>query len=457
MSNKDTVKDKTKRFIRKVKESFSGQPQESEPGPATSAQYPANDHDSYFLTSFSSLSLSPSIVTNGPPGGQPFVGGFYKPTQMSSVPSIPPHANDSSFAASRPSLMPVPSAPARQSLTMQMALRPDNFDSNELTNRPHSAPSIPCQSIKPSMSAPPGIQPVSSPIYAKRNNKAKSSSSVSVSTISSNTQFSQVRCAGITKAGEQCSRMVKIGPPLAQMGGDGETTEPITRFCFQHRKEVLQSTGFYSITNGEWITISDWIPNYLQPDTQAAILAELKKPGSSSDVHGYIYTYEIRTPGTETIKLKVGRTTNIVRRLDQWSKQCGSKEPIPRGFYPGSVEYENQGGLVKGMVKPGDKTPWTFRLERLIHLELADLAATAIYLDGQWPRSKDSENISSPAKTNAKSSTKLVPEVCPDCGKVHKEIFEFQRWRYGVNVGKEWSIVVQPVINRWGNFVNQYL
>lgn len=42
---------------------------------------------------------------------------------------------------------------------------------------------------------------------------------------------------------------------------------------------------------------------------------------------------------------------------------------------------------------------------------------------------------------------------CTDCGKVHKEIFEFQRVERGRLVGKEWDMVVKPVIEKWGRFV----
>lgn len=38
----------------------------------------------------------------------------------------------------------------------------------------------------------------------------------------------------------------------------------------------------------------DWIPDYLHPDTQAALRVEMEKPGSQHDVPGYIYTFEIR-------------------------------------------------------------------------------------------------------------------------------------------------------------------
>jgi hypothetical protein len=65
----------------------------------------------------------------------------------------------------------------------------------------------------------------------------------------------------------------------------------------------------------------------------------------------------------ETIQLKVGRAVNLVKRIDQWSKQCSSKEQIIRGWYPGTVEAdEDEQSLMKGRIKPGVKVPWCHRL-----------------------------------------------------------------------------------------------
>lgn len=122
---------------------------------------------------------------------------------------------------------------------------------------------------------------------------------------------------------------------------------------------------------------------------------------------------------------------------------------------------------MKGRVKAGDKAPWCHRMgkyftgfllkdlviisfhisERLIHLELADLVATGIYLDPAWPH---------PAQTNGRTGSDVKKsELCADCGTLHKEIFPFKRLK-GHRKGKEWELVVQPVIERWGNFVAQF-
>jgi len=176
----------------------------------------------------------------------------------------------------------------------------------------------------------------------------------------------------------------------------------------------------------------------------------MEKARSPSDVHGYIYTFEIRDSDiAKTIKLKVGRAVNLVKRIDQWGKQCSSKEQVIRGWYPGIVEAdEDEKSLMKGRIKAGVKVAWCHRLERLIHLELADLVATGAYLDPGWPDGKMSTSIS---KDGEIRSMKRAP--CADCGKKHREIFEFQRFERGRLVGMEWDMVVKPVIEKWGKFV----
>ena len=56
-------------------------------------------------------------------------------------------------------------------------------------------------------------------------------------------------------------------------------------------RRLVQNLYVFEIA---YLTSIDWIPGYLHPDTQAALRAEMEKPQSSSDVPGYIYTFEIR-------------------------------------------------------------------------------------------------------------------------------------------------------------------
>lgn len=96
-------------------------------------------------------------------------------------------------------------------------------------------------------------------------------------------------------------------------------------------------------------------------------------------------------PGT--VKLKIGRTNNITRRLNEWTRQCSNHLTLIRYYpYTPSSRRGNGQGVGKGL-EPGKKVPHVHRVERLIHIELADIRARDL---GQ----------------------------CPECGKEHREWFE---------------------------------
>jgi hypothetical protein len=91
--------------------------------------------------------------------------------------------------------------------------------------------------------------------------------------------------------------------------------------------------------------------------------------------------------------------------MDQWGKQCGSKEQILRGFWPGGMD---KGGVpMKGLVQAGPKGPWCHRVERLVHIELGDLVENAPYLENGYP------NVS--ANKEVKKGSKRDAKRCPDC------------------------------------------
>ncbi|KAJ3521014.1 hypothetical protein NMY22_g12494 [Coprinellus aureogranulatus] len=347
----------------------------------------------------------------------------------------------------------------------------------------HTRPTSDTPPSKPSNSRPSTVTTPTKPRPSKVSlpqtppKKISSTPSSSSTPATPSGKAGQVQCSGTTKAGKRCTRMVKTAAALDEQiedGEDGELNPPLERFCFQHTKELLDPSGYFSSKTGAFVDFHTWIPGYLQTETQAALRIEMERPRSRSDVDGYIYTFEIRDDSTQSVKLKVGRAVNLVKRIDEWSKQCGSKEQFLRGYYPGpevlGEEGEKNATLMKGRVKAGEKAPCCHRLgrlpippvaiilsspnspaERLIHLELADLAATCAYLHPSWPR------IDKPVPpVDGKKAAKR--ERCQDCGTMHKEIFEFQRWPEGSeNEHKEWEKVVKPVVERWGMFVDVYV
>ncbi|TFK76560.1 hypothetical protein BDN72DRAFT_885262 [Pluteus cervinus] len=396
---------------------------------------PAGSYDQSLAQSFNSLSVSDQQPPANPqlPYQGPFIGGFHPPINGPPQNAAPPFPSYPGYPPS--SGYGSPYTPGPMSMTMQHALQPVQSPESYITpqDTPISTPSS-------GPSSPP----------ATPNSKPSGGSGTPNKRKKKDSDDEQVQCSGITKANKQCTRMVKVGRTLSSDDDDDAATPE--RFCHQHSKELLGPSGFPARKNGEFVEFSDWIPEYLSQSAQVALRVEMEKARTPSDVPGYIYTFEIREPGSKTIKLKVGRAVNLVKRIDQWGKQCGSKEPILRGFYPGSVE-DDGGSLMKGRVIAGEKAAWCHRLERLIHMELTDLVETDVYLHAAWPKPGPLDE--STLVKDGISAGKRAP--CADCGQMHKEIFEFSRLEKGKNKAKEWEVIVKPVIERWGRFVDLYL
>jgi hypothetical protein len=96
--------------------------------------------------------------------------------------------------------------------------------------------------------------------------------------------------------------------------------------------------------------------------------------------------------------------------MDQWTKQCGSKELLLLGFWPGNIEEPSLDiSMMKGRIKAGKKGILCHRHERLVHLELSDLVVYKQYLDKGFetgkvsPPSADSEDDVSSSVSSAAS------------------------------------------------------
>lgn len=107
----------------------------------------------------------------------------------------------------------------------------------------------------------------------------------------------------------------------------------------------------------------DWIPSYLSSETKAVLREEMEKKPSAKDVPGHIYCYEIRDPkDPNQVRLKVGRTAKLAKRLDEWGKQCG-EEVVPWGLWPRTVDGAGF-SLLRGQIQAGEKCKYSHRLER---------------------------------------------------------------------------------------------
>jgi hypothetical protein len=111
-----------------------------------------------------------------------------------------------------------------------------------------------------------------------------------------------------------------------------------------------------------------------------------------------------KKPEKKKILLKIGRATNVQRRLNEWNRQCGYDLSLVR-YYP----YVPSG---RPAVTPR-KMPHSHKVERLIHIELAGLGLRVA--DG---------------------------EKCAACGREHREWFQVEASRKGV-------AEVDEVIRRW--------
>ncbi|OIW29377.1 DUF1766-domain-containing protein [Coniochaeta ligniaria NRRL 30616] len=106
----------------------------------------------------------------------------------------------------------------------------------------------------------------------------------------------------------------------------------------------------------------------------------------------------------KTILLKIGRATNVQRRLNEWTRQCGYNLSLIR-YYP-YISSASPAAVPR-------KLPHSHKVERLIHIELAGLGL----------RVSDRDK-------------------CVACGREHREWFEVDATRNGV-------ADVDRIIRKW--------
>ena len=77
--------------------------------------------------------------------------------------------------------------------------------------------------------------------------------------------------------------------------------------------------------------------------------------------------------------MKVGRTTNVIRRIQQWVSKCPRTNYLLRGYWPDGLQEDKV--LIMGQTNFGVPGPSVKLLERLILLELTDMATNPPWLD----------------------------------------------------------------------------
>ncbi|KAL2868216.1 uncharacterized protein BJX67DRAFT_64866 [Aspergillus lucknowensis] len=220
-----------------------------------------------------------------------------------------------------------------------------------------------------------------------------------------------------------------------------------------------------SLSIAQTKSLLSWIPASLSPQSTSLLLAELARPISTADEPGYIYMFWVtpsisnrcqpppsdvassllpsaetntdtpdhilrtrtaiskaRDPNTltskprgsspGTVRLKIGRTSNVQRRLNEWTRQCSNHLTLIRYYpYTSSTGREQGQGMGTAGLEPGRKVPHVHRVERLIHIELAGIRARDM-------------------------------GVCQECGKEHREWFEVAAERAALKS-------VDECIRRW--------
>ncbi|KAI6381513.1 hypothetical protein MCOR25_001206 [Pyricularia grisea] len=206
------------------------------------------------------------------------------------------------------------------------------------------------------------------------------------------------------------------------------------------------------------------IPPSASPEVASRLLAELAKPVSDQDDAGYIYmfwltptdvdasppvdaarsllappskpggrsrrpsdvlasfasaTADPKTNGKKkTILLKIGRATNVQRRLNEWTRQCGYDLSLIRyyPYIPSSSPGASPSSARSSASLVPRKVPHSHKVERLVHIELQGLGL----------RVADREK-------------------CDSCGREHREWFEVDASRKGVEE-------VDQIIRRWADW-----
>ncbi|KAG1790892.1 uncharacterized protein HD556DRAFT_1241402, partial [Suillus plorans] len=198
-----------------------------------------------------------------------------------------------------------------------------------------------------------------------------------------------------------------------------------------------------------------YIPEYLQLDTQRNLRKTMTRDLSErSKIPGYVYALNVFDPeNEEKLSLKIGYSKDVKKRYAEWKNKCRSSIKDVRGWWPQTIiEAKDDDELaIQKLIRnnrQGDKGPMAEQLERLVHIELKDLATHAAYLHPNFPDVHCSDIPRQP---------KVDLKPCRDCnGTKHREVFSFTRVKEGEFFGREWEDIVKPVIRKWGLFLKTY-
>ncbi|KAF9521081.1 hypothetical protein BS47DRAFT_1357026 [Hydnum rufescens UP504] len=224
----------------------------------------------------------------------------------------------------------------------------------------------------------------------------------------------RMQCSALTRAGRRCKRTIKPRPLILDTYTSSKDVHPPC-FCHQHVKDLPSPSGFCMMPGGTWINSDDR-----------------------------------KSKQQDTLSVKIGRSKHVIKRRDQWERQCPSMQYVLHGLWP---RVENDDGtepsLLKGHIKQGRKGKFSYRWEHLM--------AHKQYLSPEFfaPNSKASPSVSAPMRPAKPPAVRPIRSKCTDCGAVHREIFTFTHVGSGQWKDRMWELI-EEMIDRWGNFVELY-
>lgn len=146
----------------------------------------------------------------------------------------------------------------------------------------------------------------------------------------------------------------------------------------------------------------------------------MRRPGSEGGPAGWIYGYEIigkdstdttdvlrdveppvENSNADVVEIKVGYTTGLTRRLADW-RHCVGSPPALLGFWP----RETDDDITSAHLQVGLPGPYAAMLEKLVHIELTDLAVNAPYL----------VTTSGTTSRGLRRGPRVFRRRCPKCG-----------------------------------------
>lgn len=169
---------------------------------------------------------------------------------------------------------------------------------------------------------------------------------------------------------------------------------------------------------------------------------------------------------------KVGRTSTINRRLAEHNHRCRSLRPVLLGYCPTpsatiedepdaneASDSEPAASLALSTIRPSTKVPYASVLERLVHLELADVAANNHPTLGIVTGRRLGVNRQRIPCVDCKYSIQRYLYSISSAfsgGHIHEEIFTFRRLPEPLR-GREFELLVEPVVQRWGDYVSRFV